>query len=263
MNGGLPRRCAVAEDDMIRAMLFDLDGTLVQTERLKALSYARAVRELASDGPGEAEVVDAYKNLVGLSRRDVAVALLERFGLEEAARERMAEFGVATPWQALVQVRLPIYDRMLADPAAICAGVWPHNLAFLRQARRLCEKVGLATMSGCAQARRILGALGLMGLFDFVATADDVDHGKPDPAIYLLLAKELAVEPEQCLVIEDSPSGIQAALAAGMACVAVTTPFTRRTVRASGLLEPAWIVDDPETLPAVVARRLAQAERTP
>ncbi|MFU8857883.1 MAG: HAD family hydrolase [Deferrisomatales bacterium] len=246
---------------MIRAMLFDLDGTLVQTERLKALSYARAVRDLAPEGPGEEAVVEAYKDVVGLSRRDVAAALLARFGLEAAARGRMAELGVMTPWQALIQLRLPIYDRMLADPEAIRSSVWPHTLALLRDARKMCEKVGLATMSGCAQARRVLAALGLMRLFDFVATADDVEHGKPDPAIYLLLAKELAVAPGECLVIEDSPSGIGSALAAGMACVAVTTPFTRRAVRASGLLEPAWIVDDPKTLPAVVARRLVEAER--
>lgn len=245
---------------MIRAMLFDLDGTLVQTERMKALSYARALRELSPDGPGEDEVVAAYTELVGLSRRAVAEALLERFGLVEAARACMAEYGVMTPWQAFLQVRLPIYDRMLADPETIRASVWPHNLALLREARTMCEKVGLATMSTCAQARRVLGVLDLMGLFDFVATADDVEHGKPDPAIYLLLAKELGVAPWECLVIEDSPSGVRAALGAGMACVAVTTPFTRRTVRASGLLEPEWVVDDPATLPVVVARRLVEQE---
>ena len=69
---------------MIRAMIFDLDGTLVQTERLKALSYARAVVELCPHETSEEAVVEAFKEVVGLPRREVAVALMERFGLEDA-----------------------------------------------------------------------------------------------------------------------------------------------------------------------------------
>ena len=79
---------------MIRAMIFDLDGTLVQTEKLKALSYARAAVELCPYTLSEAKAVEAFKDLVGLSRREVAQALVERFDLEEKARSRMAEFGL-------------------------------------------------------------------------------------------------------------------------------------------------------------------------
>jgi phosphoglycolate phosphatase-like HAD superfamily hydrolase len=64
---------------MIRAMIFDLDGTLVQTERLKALSYARATVELCPYTLSEAEAVEAFKDVVGLPRREVAQALVERF----------------------------------------------------------------------------------------------------------------------------------------------------------------------------------------
>lgn len=81
---------------MIRAFVFDLDGTLVETEELKALSYARAATELRPD-LNEAEVVAAFGDLVGLSRQEVAVGLTRRFGLENAARDRMVGFGVNTP----------------------------------------------------------------------------------------------------------------------------------------------------------------------
>ncbi|MEE9616237.1 MAG: HAD family phosphatase [Anaerolineae bacterium] len=246
---------------MIQAMIFDLDGTLVQTERLKALSYARAAVELCPHALGEAEVVEAFKDVVGLSRREVAMALTERFDLEEKARARMDEFGVSAPWQAFVQVRLRFYEAMLADPEVLRSNQWPHNVTLLHQARQAGCKVGLATMSRCEQARRVLEALDLADAFDFVATRDDVEHGKPDPEIYQLVVRELDTSPPDCLVIEDSPSGVKAALAAGMWCIAVSTPFTRQRLHTKGLLDERWIVDDPDTLTTVVQQMVTEQEQ--
>ena len=87
--------------------------------------------------------------------------------------------------------------------------------------------------------------------FDFIATRDDVNAGKPDPEIYLLVAQEFDLKPGNCLVIEDSPSGVKAALAAGMQCIAVTTDFTRKSIHASNLLDKQWIVDDPANLKTI------------
>src|SRR3712207_302479 len=120
---------------MIRAFVFDLDGTLVETEELKALSYARAAVELRP-GLDEGEVVEAFTDLVGLSRREVAVGLMRRFGLEGAARDSMAGFNVSTPWQAYVRMRLRIYEKLLSDPGLVLAHAYPHNIALLRDARR-------------------------------------------------------------------------------------------------------------------------------
>jgi len=238
---------------MIQAMIFDLDGTLVQTERLKALSYARAAVELCPHDIREIDVVEAFKDVVGLSRREVATALVEQFELSEVAYNHMAEFGVATPWQAFVQVRLQIYEQMLADPRVIRNNQWPHNVALLNQAQQTHCKVGLATMSYCEQVRRVLEILELSDAFDFVASRDDVEHGKPNPEIYLMVAKELGVSPSECLVIEDSPTGVKAALNAAMSVVAVSTPFTQNLLHESNLLPAAHIADDPGKLPGVVA----------
>jgi len=90
--------------------------------------------------------------------------------------------------------------------------------------------------------------------FDVIATRDDVEHGKPDPEIDLLVARELGVKPEECLVIEDSPAGVQAALAAGMEVIAVTTELTRQKFRDTDLLDRCRVVDDPRMLPTVVRR---------
>ncbi len=246
---------------MIKAILFDLDGTLVQTESLKAISYARAAVELSSGHLSEAKVVEAFKDVVGLSRQEVASALIERFGLEHAARGQMAEFGVNAPWQAFVQLRLRIYEAMLDDPDVLRSHQCPYNTALLHWARREGYRTGLATMSHCAQATRVLGILGLRNEFDFAVTRDDVEHGKPDPEIYRLLTQQLGVSPFECLVIEDSTAGVKAALAAGMWCVVVTTDFTREAVHGSGLLEERWIVDDPANLQAVALQIMREREQ--
>ena len=243
---------------MIQAMVFDLDGTLVQTEKLKAISYARAAMDLCPRSIREAEVLEAFKEVVGLSRREVALALMERFGLEEKARALMAEMGVSAPWQAFVQMRLRHYESMVEDPNVIRDHQWPHNVGLLQEARKAFCKIGLATMSLCPQVRRVLEILNLTDAFDFIASREDVEHGKPDPEIYLLVARELDVPPEKCLVIEDSLTGVKAAGAAGMWCIAVTTPFTRDSVHIGKVIDEKWIVDEPPRLLGVVQRMLME-----
>jgi len=247
---------------VIRAFVFDLDGTLVETEELKALSYARAATELRPD-LNEGEVTAAFGDLVGLSRQEVAVGLMRRFGLEEAARARMAEFGVGTPWQTYVQIRLGIYEEMLGDPKLIQEHRYPHNIALLRSVRREGFPTALATQSHREQARRVLNILGLEDEFDVVVTRDDVEHGKPDPEMHHLAARELDFEVGECLAIEDSPAGVQGALAAGMQVIAVTTRLTRQKFRDTDLLDRSHVVDDPSTLPEVVHRLIGAAGRSP
>jgi beta-phosphoglucomutase len=229
---------------MIRAMVFDLDGTLVQTERLKAISYAKAVMDLCPNTVEEAEVVEAFKEVVGLPRREVARSLIARFNLEQRAREKMNEFGVDIPWQAFVQIRLNHYAEMLSDPDILLCNQWPYNRHVLETAKKEGCKTALATMSRCEQAQHVIHVLDLEKNFDFVATRDDVKEGKPDPEIYHLVASELGVPELECLVLEDSPSGVKAALNAGMWCIAVTTPFTRNQIHDQGILDERWIVDD-------------------
>ncbi len=238
---------------MIRAFVFDLDGTLVETEKLKALSYARAAEELCPD-LDEDEVVAAFGDFVGLSRQEVAVGLMRRFHLEEAARARMEEFGVDKPWRAYVRIRLRIYESLLSDPERVLAVRYPHNLALLSDVRHRGYLTALATQSHREEALRVLEILGITEEFDVIATREDVEHGKPDPEMHLLVARELGVEPWECLAIEDSPAGIEAALSAGTQAIAVTTDLTRKKFRDTDLLDRSHVVDDPRTLPSLVRR---------
>lgn len=230
---------------MIRAMIFDLDGTLVKTEELKAHSYAEAVAEMAPGKAAEAEVVAAYREVVGKSREEVAAFVARRFGIGDPER--------------LTEVREQFYQRLISNPAVIRAARWPHTIALLKEARRLACKVGLASMSMTADVMRILGILHLAKAFDFIAGRDAVKNGKPDPEIYLLVAAKLAAAPEECLVIEDSATGVAAALAAGMKCIAVGTPFTGPGLHAARLLDERWIVDEPSRLPSVLREMLAES----
>lgn len=245
---------------MIETMIFDLDGTLVQTEKLKAQSYARAAVWLCPGTITEDEVIEAFKDVVGRSRRDVAQTLLRQFNLEEAAKVHMDDYGVDAPWQAYVQVRLNIYEDMINDPSVLRENQWPHNRELLEQARQDCRQVALATMSHCDRTNQILEILELNAAFDFVATRDDVEVGKPDPEIYQLVADELNVAPGNCLVIEDSPSGVQAAMDAEMHVVAVATPFSGAELAKLETLDPRWIVHDPDELLTAVQAKLDEAK---
>lgn len=245
---------------MIEAIVFDLDGTLVQTERLKAVSYAQAAIELCPRDLDQQQVIEAFKQVVGRSRREVAQELVRRFDLAEKAAARAPEFGVSEPWQAYIQVRLQHYGRLLEDASLVREHRCTDNLDVLEFARQRDLRTGLATMSRCGQAVRMLELLGLSNSFDFVATRDDVEHGKPDPEIYTLVIHTLGVAPQDCLVLEDSASGVQAALEAGTHCIAVTSEFTRLGVHELGRLDPRWIVDDGAAALTVVQQLLSDQE---
>ena len=96
-----------------------------------------------------------------------------------------------------------------------------------------------------------------------VATRDDVEHGKPDPEMDLLVARELGVEPGECLIVEDSPAGVAAGLAAGMEVIAVTTELTRQKFRDTDLLDRCRVVYDPREPPVVVRRVISDYGEAP
>ena len=236
----------------IRAVIFDLDGTLVKTERLKAQSYAKATIELCPYAVTEEQVLEDFKDVVGLSRHEVSDYFVKKYNLADKLEPRLPDLGVKTLWQGFVQIRLRYYEEMLQDPAILRGNLWQHNVNLLKAVRAKQYATALATMSHCIQAQHVLNEVELAGYFDFIATRDDVEHSKPDPEIYNLVSRELGCEAESCLVIEDSPSGVQAALAAHMAVIAVTTPFTRQRIHDEKLLDEAYIVDTPDQLlPAV------------
>ncbi|MGB2692856.1 MAG: HAD family phosphatase [Thermodesulfobacteriota bacterium] len=232
---------------MIKAIIFDLDGTLVQTEVLKAKSYAKAAVEL-NPSLKEEDVVQGFKEFVGLSRKEVAKGLLNKFDLGDAASKRMKEFEVAKPWQAFIDIRLDSYFKMISDPTILKEHLCPYNLALLKWARKEGYPTGLGTMSHRKEAYRVLDVLGIRSDFEVISTIQDVEHGKPDPEIYNLLAEELRISHNEGLAIEDSSSGVRAALAANIRCIAVPSDFTRDGVHKLPKVHNLRVVDNQQNL---------------
>lgn len=175
------------------AVIFDMDGLMLDSERAIIACLAEAARERGHDLP---ELL--WLSMVGHSEAVCRHLLDEAVG--EAERER------------ILQRSHVLYD------AVVAAGM-PHRpgiiemLDFL-QAQGIPRAVATSTRRPLALKK--LEAAGLLPRFDAICTSSDVEHPKPAPDIYLLAARSLGIEPSRCLVLEDSPTGVRAALAAGM-----------------------------------------------
>ena len=247
---------------MIRAIIFDLDGTLVQSEKLKALSYAIAVQRVRGLAEPEPQAIEAYRQIVGASRDVASRHITDSLRLEDDLLPLVGRYGASQAWEVLSAMRKAIYDDMVADPKILRDNQWPHTVGLLRVAKETTCGTALATMSFRQEALHVLKALDLESALDVVLTREDVQKPKPYPEIYLLAARKLDVPPEECLVIEDSPNGLRAGVGAGMNVVALATPFTSLQLHSSQVLDHAWMVHDPERLPDLVQERIAEHNRT-
>ncbi len=247
---------------MITAIMFDMDGVLVDNEKLKGLSVGMAIQRLRGLAEPDPQGIQAYREMVGASREVVSRHIVDELKLEPDLRPLMAEYGASETWEVLGSMRRAIYDEMVADPQLVRDNQWPHTVGLLRVAKENNCRTGLATLSARAEALHFVRALDLEGSLDIVLAREDVQNGKPDPEIYLLAAQKLEVQPQDCVVIEDSPNGVRAGVAAGMNVVAFGTPFTIASLHSAQVVEHQWIVHDPDKLVDVVQERIAQHNRT-
>ena len=230
---------------MIRAIIFDLDGVLVQTEKLKARAYALAVQQIRNLPEPDTSASEAYREVVGAPREVTSRHVMDKLGLENELQPLMSKYGASEPWEVLTAIRYQIYDKIVGDPQVIRDNQWPYTIDLLRLAKEKACLTALTTLSKRKDVSHVILSLDIERLLDVVLTAEDVTKGKPDPEIYLLAAQRLEVPAEECLVLEDSVNGIKAAQAAGMNVVAIATPFTNASIHTNEIIKEAWIVHEP------------------
>ncbi len=180
---------------LIRAVIFDMDGLMLDTEPLYRIAWKQASAECGFDLTDE-----IYKKLVGRSRKDGFEALAEAFGPEFSLQK----------FQACVQIR----EANAFSGAPIPKKPGLDSLLTFLEARNIPKAV--ATSTERHRALPTLNSAGLLHRFETVVTGDEVARGKPFPDIFLLTAERLGVEPAACLVLEDAESGVVAASNAGM-----------------------------------------------
>ena len=180
---------------MIRGFIFDLDGTLVQSEKLKAQSFAIAVQQVLGLTEPDARAVDAYREVVGASREVAARHIVEPLDLSQHLTPLMGQNEAEEPWQVLAKMRVSIYNDTVADPQVLRDNRWPHTIELLRLVSESGCRTALATMSYKQEALHVLRALDLEAYLDVVLTREDVERPKPDPEIYLLAAQRLEADP--------------------------------------------------------------------
>lgn len=187
-----------------RAIVFDMDGLMVDSEPLSRQAWDEFLR------PYGGHISDAMQSqIIGL-RADVSAPLIrEAFAIPLSVPEIIAQ-------------RAAIYARIRAQGVPVMPGLAELQAAIA--ARNIPWAV--ASSSGCRHVQEILAQLRLAESVYATACGDEVAHGKPAPDLYLLAAARLGIDPADCLALEDSAPGSQAAVAAGMTVIAIPNGHT-------------------------------------
>lgn len=186
----------------IKALVFDMDGTLVDNMRYHEQAWIEFFKRRDQDIDPE----PFFKQTAGRHNREI---------MRDWIDANLTEAQIAV----LAEEKESLYRTLYAPHRKALAGFD----AFARAAQARGLRLAVATSAPPANIDFILDALELRAYFDVVVGATHVKRGKPHPDIYLLAAQELGLPPAQCIAFEDAPAGVASAAAAGMGCVVLTT----------------------------------------
>jgi HAD superfamily hydrolase (TIGR01509 family) len=198
-------------DSMFHGVVFDLDGVIVDSHPL----HKRAWREFLAYIGKEIAEADLEFILEGRRRREILVHFLG-----ELSESEIKEYG---------RRKDEFLRQGSTDLKPVCGSV-----EFIRSLKEIELCMGVATSASQQRARWTLQHLGVADCFDVVVSGDEVQVGKPDPAIYLLAANRLSLSPESLLSIEDSVSGVRSAKLAGFRCIGIAAEESSRPLLQAG-----------------------------
>jgi len=212
----------------IRAIAFDLDGTLSDTEPLHFEAFKEAIRPEGIEIPS----AEYYSRLIGLNDHDCFATLL---------REHGKDAGEAT-LATLIARKARVYGAMIADHDVL----YPGAAEFVRQCA---DRFPLILVTGTlhAEAETILRRANLRELFVDIIAAEDAERGKPEPDGFLtalgrlgfILRPRPSIVAAECLAIEDTTAGVEAARRAGMKVLALCQTTQANALRGADIIRPS------------------------
>jgi beta-phosphoglucomutase len=205
-------------NNMLKGVIFDMDGVIVQTSRLHELAWRQVGHAYAFEWP---KGLDFQRQVFGTVSADSARLI---FG----TRVDSGNFA------QIVAAKDRFY-RTLLQAHVTCVAV-PGVVRFIREVAQADLSIALATSSAKLEADLVLTHLGISRYFEAVVDVSCVKHPKPHPEIYWMALRSLNLHPAECVAFEDSLWGIEAVRRAGIRCVVVKTSLDRQRVKASNLV---------------------------
>jgi HAD superfamily hydrolase (TIGR01509 family) len=208
----------VIRTGIFKAAIFDMDGLLIDSERAISKAWIEGAKALGFP----LEMAD-FMSVIGRAAQQSEAILTDLLGSEQAMRATAARAHALLPHAGGAPV-FPLKTGALPLLQALHAAGIP---------------CAVASSSSVEEIRHRLGHVDVLKYFKVITGGNEVTHGKPDPALYLLAAARLGVPPEDCIAFEDSENGARAAQAAGIRVVIVPDlkpPSDEVAARAHGVM---------------------------
>ncbi len=197
---------------MINSVIFDMDGVLIDSENAITLAAMEALRFWGVDAK-----FDDFKQFTGMGENKFIGGVASLYGVPYTFDMKDKTYDI---YVAKANERVTVY---------------PWSKSVLTDLGKRGIKIALASAADLTKVECNLKCIGVSrSIFSAIVTGSDVEHKKPHPDIFLTAAYRSGFEPSETLVVEDALSGVQAAKSAGMFCLALTTSFDEKKLRAAG-----------------------------